>query len=97
MPRERRDVPPRADNEPTHGSDAIPAAAQSAVAKATADLAQRLGVGADQIETLGVTRLMKPGGVNDAPATPIGWSIRLGVGGDVYAYTVDMRGVLRRR
>ncbi|MBC8078009.1 MAG: hypothetical protein H7Y32_18165 [Chloroflexales bacterium] len=97
MPPERRDVPRADDNERTGRPAIIPAAVQHAVAQATADLAQRLGVGADQIEMLGVTRLYKPSGVTDGPGGPIGWSIRLGVGSDVYKYTVDVRGTLHRR
>ena len=97
MQPERRAAPPAAEKEPTHVVGSTPAAAKAAVDKAVAALAQRLGVGAEQIEVLSVQRLYKPGGVSDAPGVPIGWSVRLAVGSSVYAYSVDASGTVRAR
>jgi hypothetical protein len=97
MPDQRRNVPPDPEIGPTYGPDDMPAALRPAIAQATAHLAQRLGVGHDQIELVGVQRLFKPGRNNDAPGVPIGWSLRFDVAGDRYAYTVDARGTVRPR
>jgi hypothetical protein len=94
---EREQIPGEPGGEPSYGLEGMPAVLQAAIADATVDLSQRLGVGAEQIEMVGFKRLFKSGGVKDAPRAPAGWSIRFAAAGHVYVYSVDLRGNVRAR
>jgi hypothetical protein len=72
----------------------IPAAAQLALDRARAHLAQQLGVAADTIEVLGVQKQYKSTGASESPGQANGWRIRLAAGNSVYTYWVDPQGKL---
>jgi len=72
------------------------AAARAAADRALADLAQELGVSQSTIEVLGVQPRYGASTRSDSAGPPDGWTIRLGVGQDVYLYQIDAHGTLKR-
>jgi hypothetical protein len=72
---------------------------EEAVARARADLAQRLGVGASEIKEESVDSADFPNAALGAPLKgemsaqmiESGWRIRLGVAGKTYEYRTDLR------
>jgi hypothetical protein len=94
---EHEQIPREPGGEPSYGLEGMPAVLQAAIAQASTDLSQRLGIGPEQIEMVGFERLFKSGGVKDAPGAPAGWSVRFAAAGHVYVYSVDLRGNVRAR
>lgn len=72
------------------------AAARAATDRARSDLARELGVAQSTIEVLGVQPRYGASTKSDSAGPPDGWSIRLGLGEDVYLYLVDAHGALKR-
>ena len=87
---------PNQNSQPTASAAGIPAAAQPAVDRARADLAQQLGVAVEMIEILGVRQQYRSTGTSDSPGRADGWQIQLATGNIRYSYHVDAHGKLSR-